>query len=127
MIKNAPSRIDNLSLVEASGGAFGLDFGLIVGSILGSRAPYAIFTKIGTAPQREHDFRGSGGVKKRAQHGSGTSCQRQPGSKSDLGASGARFCTILATISKDFGIILDRFFKGISNKMNRRLKAPQDA
>ena len=65
--KNAPSWIDKLSLVEASGGAFGLDFGLILGSILGSRAPYAIFAKIGTAPQREHDFRGSGGVKKEPQ------------------------------------------------------------
>ena len=31
---------------------------------MASRAPYAIFAKIGTAPQREHDFRGSGGVKK---------------------------------------------------------------
>ena len=47
--------------MEASGGAFGLDFGLILGSILGSRAPYAFFAKISTAPQREHDFRGSGG------------------------------------------------------------------
>ena len=64
-LKNAPSWIDKLSLVEASGGAFGLDFGLILGSILGSRAPYAIFfAKIGTALQREHDFRGSGGPKK---------------------------------------------------------------
>ena len=53
------------SLVEASGGAFGFDFGLILGSILGSRAPYAIFAKSSTAPQREHDFRGSGGSKKR--------------------------------------------------------------
>ena len=65
LIKNAPSWIDKLSLVEASGGAFGLDFGLM-GSILGSRAPYAIFAKISTAPQREHDFRGSGRVKKDA-------------------------------------------------------------
>ena len=69
--KDAPSWIDNLSLVEASGGAFGLDFGLdfglILGSIWGSRAPYAIFAEIGTAPQREHDFRGSGGVKKEPQ------------------------------------------------------------
>ena len=38
-----------------------------------------------------------------------------------------RFWTILATIWKDFGIILDRSFKGISNKLDRRLKAPQDA
>ena len=49
--------------MEASGGAFGLDVGLIFGWILGSLAPYAIFAKISTAPQREHDFRGSGGVK----------------------------------------------------------------
>ena len=30
-LKNAPSWIDKLSLVEASGGAFGLDFGSISG------------------------------------------------------------------------------------------------
>ena len=28
----------------------------------------------------------------------------------------------MATIWKDFGIILDRFFEGISNKLDRRLK-----
>ena len=50
--------------MEASGGAFGLDFGLILGSILGSRAPYAIFAKISTAPQREQDFRGPEGSQK---------------------------------------------------------------
>ncbi len=65
LLKNeAPSWIDNFSLLEASGGGFGFDFGLVLGSILGSRAPYAIFAKISTAPQREHAFRGSGGVKK---------------------------------------------------------------
>ena len=32
--------------MEASGGAFGHDFELILGSMLGSRAPYAIFAKI---------------------------------------------------------------------------------
>ena len=65
LLKNqAPPWSDNFSHLEASGGGLGLDFGLILGSILGSRAPYAIFAKISTAPQREHDFRGSGGVKK---------------------------------------------------------------
>ena len=38
------------------GGRLGLDFGVILGSILGSRARHAIFTKSSTAPQREHDF-----------------------------------------------------------------------
>ena len=42
--------------LEASGGRLGLDFGVILGSILGSRARHAIFTKNSTAPQREHDF-----------------------------------------------------------------------
>ena len=75
---NAPSWIDKLGLVEASGGAFGLDFGLILGSILGSRAPYAIFAKIGTALQREHDFRGSGGVKKEAKMAPETASSANP-------------------------------------------------
>ena len=41
---------------EASGGRLGLDLGVILGSILGSRARHAIFAKNSTAPQREHDF-----------------------------------------------------------------------
>ena len=40
---------------------FGLDFGVILGSILGSRTPSPILAKISTAPWREHDFQGSGG------------------------------------------------------------------
>ena len=44
--------------LEASGGRLGLDLGVILGSILGSRARHAIFTKNSTAPQREHDFLG---------------------------------------------------------------------
>ena len=40
VLKNeAPSWIDNFSLLEASGGGFGLDFGFAWGSILGSQAP----------------------------------------------------------------------------------------
>ena len=46
--------------LEASGGRLGLDFGVILGSILGSRARHATFTKNSTAPQREHDFQGFG-------------------------------------------------------------------
>ena len=42
--------------LEASGGRLGLDLGVILGSILGSRARHAIFAKNSTAPQREHDF-----------------------------------------------------------------------
>ena len=65
LLKNeAPSWVDNFSLFEASGGGFGLDFELVLGSILGSRAPSAILAKMSTAPRREHDFRGSGKVKK---------------------------------------------------------------
>ena len=43
-------------LFGASGGRLGLDLGVIVGSILGSRTRHAIFAKNSTAPQREHDF-----------------------------------------------------------------------
>ena len=64
--------------MEASGGAFGLDVGLILGSILGSRAPYAIFAKIGTALQREHDFRGSGGFQKEAKMAPETASSANP-------------------------------------------------
>ena len=40
LLKNgAPPWIDNFSYMEASGGGFGLDFGLVWGSILASRAP----------------------------------------------------------------------------------------
>ena len=49
--------------LEASGGRLGLDLGVILGSILGSRTRHAIFAKNSTAPQREHDFRGPGGSK----------------------------------------------------------------
>ncbi len=42
--------------LEASGGRLGLDLGVILGSILGSRTRHAIFTKSSTAPEREHDF-----------------------------------------------------------------------
>ena len=42
--------------LEASGGRLGLDLGVILGSILGSRTRHAIFVKSSTAPQREHDF-----------------------------------------------------------------------
>ena len=59
-----PPWSDHFSHVEASGGGLGFDVGLILGSILGSRAPSTILAKISTAPRREHDFRGSGGVKK---------------------------------------------------------------
>ena len=59
----APIRSDGLGHLEASGAPFGLDFGSILESILGSQAPYAILAKISTAPRREHDFRGSRGPK----------------------------------------------------------------
>ena len=49
--------------LEASGGRLGLDLGVILGSILGSRARHAIFAKNSTAPQREHDFQRFGGSK----------------------------------------------------------------
>ena len=38
------------------GKLFGLDFEVILGSILEPRARHAIFVKNGTALQREHDF-----------------------------------------------------------------------
>ena len=64
MLKNeVPSWIDHFSLLEASGDGLGLDVGLVLGSILGSRAPSAILAKISTAPRRKHDFRGPRGVK----------------------------------------------------------------
>ena len=66
LTNEAPSWIDNFSLLAASGGGFGLDLGFVLGSMLGSRAPSAILAKLSTAPRREHDFRGSGGVKKEA-------------------------------------------------------------
>ena len=50
-----------LGYLEASGGRLGFDLGVILGSILGSRARHAIFAKNSTAPQREHDFYGFGG------------------------------------------------------------------
>ena len=42
--------------LAASGGRLGLDLGVILGSIWGSRTRHAIFAKNSTAPQREHDF-----------------------------------------------------------------------
>ena len=42
--------------LAASGGRLGLDLGIILGSVLGSRTRHAIFVKSSTAPQREHDF-----------------------------------------------------------------------
>ena len=42
--------------LELSFGLFELDLGVILGSILGSRARHAIFAKNSTAPQREQDF-----------------------------------------------------------------------
>ena len=50
--------------LEASGGRLGLDLGVILGSILGSRTRHAIFAKNSTAPQREHDFQRFWGVQK---------------------------------------------------------------
>ena len=53
---NPPIWMYIFGCLEASGGRLGFDFGVILGSILGSRARHAIFTKNSTAPQREHDF-----------------------------------------------------------------------
>ena len=40
LLKNeVPPWSDNFSLLEASGGGFGFDFGVVLGSILGSQAP----------------------------------------------------------------------------------------
>ena len=50
--------------LEASGGRLGLDLGVILGSILGSRTRHAIFAKNSTAPQRER-FGGSKNEPKR--------------------------------------------------------------
>ena len=46
----------SFGLFESLWGSFGARFGVIWGSILGSRARHAIFAKNSTAPQREHDF-----------------------------------------------------------------------
>ena len=55
--------------VGASGGRLVFDLGVILGSILGSRARHAIFAKNSTAPQREHDFQRFGGSKNESQMG----------------------------------------------------------
>ena len=51
--------------LEASGGRLGLDFGVILGSILGSRARHAIFAEIPPRHSESTIFRGSGGPKVR--------------------------------------------------------------
>ena len=90
MIKiRAPIWSDISGHSGASGGRFRFDFGIIWGAISGSRARDAKLAKI--APRHsESTIFGVPGVPKRTKHGSETNFQRQPGSKSVLGASGAQ-------------------------------------
>ena len=79
------------------GGRFRLDFGTIWGAISGSRARDAKLAKI--APRHSESTIFGVPRPKRIKNGSETNFQRQPGSKSGLGASGARCWCILGSIS----------------------------
>ena len=73
-----------LGLPGAAVSPFGLDFGAILGSILGSRTRSPILAKTSTAPWREHDFQGSGGSQKGPNTGPKTA-RRKPRSEAVLG------------------------------------------
>ena len=73
--------------MEASGGGFGLELRPFGGRFWAPGRHSKILRKLAPRHSESTIFEVPG--QKRAQNGSETSCQRQPGSKSDLGASGA--------------------------------------
>ena len=74
-----------MGLLGAAGGRFGLDFGAILGSILGPQARSAILVKNGTAPRREHDFEASGGCQKEPKIDPKTASDASPAPKPSWG------------------------------------------
>ena len=80
-----------MGLLGAAGGRFGLDFGFIWGSILGSQARSAILVKNSTAPRREHDFEGSGDCQKGPKMGPKTASDGSPAQKPSWGPLGPHF------------------------------------
>ena len=81
----------NFDLLGAAGCRFGLDLGAIWGSFFAPEARSAIFVKNSTAPKREHDFQGSGGVQKGPKMGPKTTSDGSPAPRPSWGSFGPHF------------------------------------
>ena len=81
----------NFDLLGAAGCRFGLDLGAIWGSIFAPEARSAILVKNSTAPRREHDFQGSGGVQKYSKMGPKTTSDGSPAPRPSWGPFGPHF------------------------------------